>query len=56
MVSANVHDGWKAYRQPVPKPGDHGTVTIGSDHILVESISSNGFCDAHKTDPGTCGA
>jgi hypothetical protein len=56
VVSAKVHDGWKAYGQPAPKPGDHGTVTIGSDHILVESISSNGFCDPDKTAPGTCGA
>jgi hypothetical protein len=56
VVSAKVHNGWKAYGQPAPKPGDHGTVTIGSDHILVESISSNGFCDPDRTAPGTCGA
>ena len=56
VVSANVHDGWKDYGQPAPKPGDRGTVTIGTDHIMVESISSNGFCDPDRTAPGTCGA
>jgi hypothetical protein len=56
VVSAQVHDGWKATRQPAPKPGDHDTVTIGADHILVDSITDNGFCDPDKTAPGTCGA
>lgn len=56
VVSADVHDGWKDYGQPAPEPGDRGTVTIGTDHIMVESISSNGFCDPDRTAPGTCGA
>ena len=56
VMSATVHDGWKATGQPAPKPGDRGTVTIGTDHILVESISGTGFCDQDKTAPGTCGA
>ena len=56
VISATVHDGWSAYGRPAPKPGDRGTVTIGADHILVESISSNEFCDQDKTEPGTCGA
>jgi hypothetical protein len=56
VISATVHDGWSAYGRPVPKRGDRGSVTIGADHILVESISSNGFCDPEKTEPGTCGA
>jgi hypothetical protein len=56
VISVSVHDGWKATGQPAPKRGDRGIVTIGADHILVESISSNGFCDPDKTEPGTCGA
>ena len=56
VISASVHDGWKATGQPAPEPGNRGTVTIGTDHILVESISGNGFCDPDKTAPGTCGA
>jgi len=56
VVSAKVHDGWKGTGQPAPEPADRGTVTIDADHILVESISSNGFCDPDRTAPGTCGA
>ena len=56
VVSAKVHAGWKATGQPAPKPGDPGTVTIGADHILVDSITGNGYCDPDTTAPGTCGA
>ena len=56
VASAKVHPGWKATGRPAPKPGDHGTVTIGADHVLVDSITDNGFCDPDKTAPGTCGA
>jgi hypothetical protein len=56
VISAKVHAGWKGTGLPAPKPGDRGTVTVGADHILVESISGNGFCDPEKTAPGTCGA
>ena len=56
VLSAKVHPGWKQTGLPAPKPGDAGTVTIGADHILVDSITTNGFCDPDKTAPGTCGA
>jgi hypothetical protein len=56
VVSATPHPGWKQTGQAAPKPGDHGTLTIGADHVLVDSITGNGFCDQGKTAPGTCGA
>ena len=56
VVSAKVHPGWKGSGRPAPKPGDTGTVTVGADHILVDSITTNGFCDPDRTAPGTCGA
>jgi hypothetical protein len=56
VISAEVHDGWNDTEQPAPEPGDRGTVMIGVDHILVDSISGNGFCDPDRTSPGTCGA
>jgi hypothetical protein len=56
VVSATPHKGWKGTGRPAPKPGDTGTVTVGADHVLVDSITDNGFCDQDKTAPGTCGA
>jgi|tagenome__1003787_1003787.scaffolds.fasta_scaffold20233917_1 hypothetical protein len=56
VMSATPHKGWKGTGRPAPKPGDHGTVTVGADYILVDSITDNGFCDQDKTEPGACGA
>jgi hypothetical protein len=56
VVSATVHSGWKQTGLPAPKRGDTGRVTVGADHLLVDSITDNGFCDPDKTAPGTCGA
>jgi hypothetical protein len=56
VVSATAHAGWKQTGRPAPEPGDRGTVRVGADHILVESITGNGFCDPDRTAPGTCGA
>jgi len=56
VVSATPHPGWKQTGRPAPKPGDRGTVTVGADRVLADSITGNGFCDQRKTAPGTCGA
>jgi hypothetical protein len=56
VVSATAHAGWKQTGRPAPEPGDRGTVRVGADHILVESITGNGFCDPDRTAAGTCGA
>ena len=56
VVSATAHSGWKQTGRPSPRPGDRGSVTVGADHVLVGSITDNGFCDPDRTAPGTCGA